>query len=196
MHDRQFCEVLMTVQKASLLHRDRREPRQLMTLAVRNEDEQEEDSGLDEDEQPTEHQRLTKTQIKMVNQYHQNLGSIEARVFESVKGSSCKTCSALEYVRCDLCRLRSTRDHSLLERLQSQATSLISSLLWTCSTLHADFEHHSSWHEFPGATSCDKTGTTAVVWSTFGTPDVMHLDRMVSVKDMGVVKDLLEGPRN
>ena len=46
-HDRQLCEVLMTALKASLLHRDRREPRQLMTLAVRNDDEQEEDSGLD-----------------------------------------------------------------------------------------------------------------------------------------------------
>ena len=64
----------MTALKASLLHRDRREPRQLMTLAVRNDDEQEEDSGLDEDEQPAEHQRPTETQIKMVNQYHRNLG--------------------------------------------------------------------------------------------------------------------------
>ena len=72
-HDRQFCEVLMTALKASLLHRDRREPRQLMTLAVRNDDEQEEDSGLDEDEPPAEHQRPTETQIKMVNQYHRNL---------------------------------------------------------------------------------------------------------------------------
>ena len=38
-HARQFCEVLLTALKASLLHRDRREPSQLMTLAVRNDDE-------------------------------------------------------------------------------------------------------------------------------------------------------------
>ena len=56
-HDRQFCDVLMTALKASLLPRDRREPSQLMTLAVRNDDEQEEDSGLDEDEPPADHQR-------------------------------------------------------------------------------------------------------------------------------------------
>ena len=33
-HDRQFCEVLTTALKVSLLHRDRREPRQLITLTV------------------------------------------------------------------------------------------------------------------------------------------------------------------
>ena len=94
-HDRQFCEVLRTALKASLLHRDRREPRQLMTLAVRNEDEQKEDSGLDEDEQPAEHQRPTETQIKMVNQYHRNLGHPSRReFFESVKGSLRETYSA------------------------------------------------------------------------------------------------------
>ena len=54
-HPRQFYELLVTAVKASLLHRDRREPSQLMTLAVRNDDEQEEDSGLDEDEAPADH---------------------------------------------------------------------------------------------------------------------------------------------
>ena len=48
-HDRRFCEILTTALKASLLNRDRREPRQLMTLTVRNDDDQEEDSGLDEE---------------------------------------------------------------------------------------------------------------------------------------------------
>ena len=94
-HDRQFCEVLTTALKASLLHRDRREPRQLMTLTVRNDEEREEDSGLDEDEQPAEHQCPTETQIKMVNQYHRNLGHpSRARVSKSVEGNSRETCSA------------------------------------------------------------------------------------------------------
>ena len=56
-HDRRFCEILTTALKASLLNRDRREPRQLMTLRVRNDEEREEDSGLDEEEeQPAEYQ--------------------------------------------------------------------------------------------------------------------------------------------
>ena len=82
-HD-QFCEVLMTALKASLLHRDRREPSQLMTLAIRNDDEQEEDSGLNEDEPPADHQRPTETQIKMVNQYDRNLGHPSRREFLKV----------------------------------------------------------------------------------------------------------------
>ena len=60
-HARQFCEVLVTAVKVSFLHPDRREPSQLMTLALRNDDEQEEDSGLDEDEAPADHQRTTET---------------------------------------------------------------------------------------------------------------------------------------
>ena len=98
-HDRRFCEVLMTALKASLLHRDRREPRQLMTLAVRNDDEQEEDSGLDEDEQPAEHQRPTETQIKMVNQYHRNLGHPSRREFLKVLKAAHAKPVVLEYVR-------------------------------------------------------------------------------------------------
>ena len=47
---RQFCDVSVTAVSACLLHRDRREPGQPMTLAVRNDDEWDEDSGLDEDE--------------------------------------------------------------------------------------------------------------------------------------------------
>ena len=98
-HDRPFCEVLMTALKASLLHRDRREPRQLMTLAVRNDDEQEEDSGLDEDEQPAEHQRPTETQIKMVNQYHRNRGHTSRREFLTVLKAAHAKPVVLEYVR-------------------------------------------------------------------------------------------------
>ena len=98
-HDRQFCEVVMTALKASLLHRDRREPRQLMTLAVRNDDEQEEDSGLDEDEQPAEHQRPTETQIKMVNQYHRNLGHPSRREFLKVLKAAHAKPVVLECVR-------------------------------------------------------------------------------------------------
>ena len=87
-------EVLTTALIASLLHRDRREPRQLMTLTVRNDDEQGEDSGLDEDEQPAGHQRPTETQIKMMNQYHRNLGHPSRREFLKVLKGARETCSA------------------------------------------------------------------------------------------------------
>ena len=98
-HDRQFYEELMTALKASLLHRDRRDPSQLMTLAVRNDDEQEEDSGLDEDEPPAEHQRPTETQIKMVNQYHRNLRYPSRREFLKVLVAVHAKPVVLEYVR-------------------------------------------------------------------------------------------------
>ena len=98
-HDRQFCELLMTALKASLLHRDRREPSQPMTLAVRNDDEQQEDSGLDEDEPPADHQRPTETQIKMVNQYHRNLGHPSRREFLKVLMAAHAKPAVLEYVR-------------------------------------------------------------------------------------------------
>ena len=55
-----------------------------MTLAVRNDDEQEEDSGLDEDAPLADHQRPTETQIKMVDQYHRNLGHPSRREFLKV----------------------------------------------------------------------------------------------------------------
>ena len=89
----------MTALKASLLHQDRREPRPLMTLAVRNDDEQEEGSGLDEDELPAEHQRPTETQIKMVNQYHRNLGHPSRREFLKVLKAAHAKLVVLEYVR-------------------------------------------------------------------------------------------------
>ena len=103
-HDQQFCEVLMTALKASLLHRallrrDRREPSQLMTLAARNDDEQEEDSGLNEDEPPADHQRPTETQIKMVNQYHRHLGHASRREFLKVLKAVYAKLVLLEYVR-------------------------------------------------------------------------------------------------
>ena len=111
-HDRQFCEVLMTALKASLLHRDRREPRQLMTLTVRNDEEQEEDSGLDEDEQPAEHQRPTEDTDQDGESVSSKPGtSIEARVSESVEGSSRETRSArICPTGISLCRLRCTHE--------------------------------------------------------------------------------------
>ena len=102
-HDRQFCKVLTTALKGSLLHRDRREPRQLMTLVVRNDEEQEEDSGLEEDEQPAEYQRPTETQIKMVNQYHRNLGHPSRREFRKVLKAAHAKPAVLEYVRRECC---------------------------------------------------------------------------------------------
>ena len=138
-HDRQFCEILTTALKASLLHRDRREPRQLMTLTVRNDEEREEDSGLEEDEQPAEYEHPTETQIKMVNQYHRNLGHPSRREFLKVlKAAHAKPqCSNTSDVNTVVRNVTHTRNHSLLERLQSPAlTSLIASLPWTCSTFH------------------------------------------------------------
>ena len=71
-----------------------------MTLAVRNDGEQEEDSGHDEDEeQPAEHQRPTETQIKMVDQYHQNLGHPSRREFLKVLKAAHAKPAVLEYVR-------------------------------------------------------------------------------------------------
>ena len=89
----------MIAVKASLLHQDRREPSQLMTLAVRSDDEQEEDSGLDEDEAPADHQHSTETQIRMVDQYHRNLGHPSRREFLKVLKAAHVKLAVLEYVR-------------------------------------------------------------------------------------------------
>ena len=97
-HPRQFCELLVRAVKASLLHRDRREPSQLMTLAVRNDDEQEEDSGLDEDEAPADHQHPAEAQIKVVDQYHRNFGHPPRRVFLKVLKAAHTKPAVLEYV--------------------------------------------------------------------------------------------------
>ena len=98
-HPRQFCEVLVTAMKASLLHRDRRKPSQPMTLAVRNDDEQDEDSRLDEDEAPTHDRHPTESQIKMVDQYHRNLGHPTRREFLKVLKAAHAKPAVLEYVR-------------------------------------------------------------------------------------------------
>ena len=147
-HDRQSCEVLMTALKASLLHRDRREPSQLMTLAVRNDDEQEEDSGLDEDEQPAEHQRPTETQIKMVNQYHRNLGHPSRREFLKVLKAAHAKPVVLEYVRreyrCADCDAHTKPQPS---RKAASPGRVLHSI---ARTISSDFERHLSWHEFPG----------------------------------------------
>ena len=71
-HPRQFCELLVTALKASLLRRDRREPSQLLTLSARNDDERDEDSGLDEDEASTDNQHPTEAQIMMLDQHHRH----------------------------------------------------------------------------------------------------------------------------
>ena len=135
-HDRRFCEILTTALKASLLNRDRREPRQLMTLTVRNDEEREEDSGLEEEEeQPAEYQLPTETQIKMVNQYHRNLGHPSRREFLKVlKAAHAKLqCSNMSDVNIVVQTAMHTRSHSLLERPQFHVrTSSIVSLPWTC----------------------------------------------------------------
>ena len=88
-YPRQHSEVLVTGVKASLLHPDRREPGKSMTLAVREDDEpaddgRYEDSGLDDDDAPTDDLRPTEGQIKMLDQYHRNLGHPSRRKFLKV----------------------------------------------------------------------------------------------------------------
>ena len=98
-HPRQFCELLVTAVKASLLRQERREKSQLMTLAVRNDDEQDEDSGFDEDEAPADHQHPTEAQIKMVDQYHRNVGHPSRRELLKVLKAAHAELAVLEYVR-------------------------------------------------------------------------------------------------
>ena len=96
----QFCEVMVTAIKASRQHRDRSAPVQPMTLVVTENDEpaddgRDADSGLDEDDAPADDLQPTESQIKMVDQYHRNLGHSSRRgVFEGVEGCSRKTCRA------------------------------------------------------------------------------------------------------
>ena len=126
-HDRQFCEVLMTALKASLLHRDRRdrrEPRQLMTLAVR-ETTTSKRKTLD----------LTRTSRQEITNAHGDTDqdgesvsskpgtSIEARVAESVEGSSHETCSArICPTRIPLCRLRRTHETKAFSKGRNPTT--------------------------------------------------------------------------
>ena len=156
-HDRQFCEVLMTALKASLLHRDRRDPSQLMTLAVRNDDEQEEDSGLDDDEPPADHQRPTETQIKMVDQYHRNLGHPSRREFLKVLKAAHTKPAVLEYVRreyrcadCDAHTKPEPSRKAAIPRTYELNRIIPGRVLhFFARTISSGFEHHLSWHEFP-----------------------------------------------
>ena len=123
-HDRLFCEVLMTALKASLLHRDRREPRQLMTLTGKKRRRARGRLGARRGRATSR----TSTSHRDTDQDGESVSSkfgtsVEARVSEGVEGCSCNTCSArLCSTRISLCRLRrTTRSHSLLERSPSHA---------------------------------------------------------------------------
>ena len=185
----------MTALKASLLHRDRREPRQLMTLAVRNDDEQEEDSGLDEDEQPAEQQRPTETQIKMVNQYHRNLGHPSRREFLKVLKAAHAKPAVLEYVR----REYRCADFDAHTKPQLSRKGAIPRTYEFHRIIAFDLFYiplrgqslpilniicHGTNFQVAALMRQDGTHTTAMVWSTFqrswrrffGTPDVMITD--------------------
>ena len=104
-YPRQFCEVMVTAVKASLLHRDRGAPVQPMTLEVREndepaDDERDTDSGLDEGDAPADDLQPTESQTKMVDQCHRNLGHPSHREFLKVlKAANAKPVVLLKYVR-------------------------------------------------------------------------------------------------
>ena len=192
-HDRQFCVVLMTALKASLLHLDRREPSQLMTLAVRNDDEQEEDSGLDEDEPRADHQRTTETQIKMVNQYHRNLGHASRREFLKVLNAAHTKPVVLEYVRREYrCADRDAHTKPQPSRKAAIPGTYEFNLIIALDVFYIPLRGqslpilniicHGTNFQVPALMRQDGTPTAALVWSTFqrrryfGTPDVMITD--------------------
>ena len=160
-HPRQFCELLVKAVKASLLPRDRREPSQLMTLSVRNDDEQDEDSGLDEDEASTDNQHPTEAQIKMVDQYHRHLGYPSRREFLKVLRAVHAKLAVLEYVRREY-RCADCDAHS--KPPYHSSGCVFHSI---ARTVPAGFEHHLPWHEIPSrcphATRRDPHGRSSVV---------------------------------
>ena len=177
---RQFCEVLMTALKASLLHRDRREPRQLMTMA---------------DEQPAEHQRPTETQIKMVNQYHRNLGHPSRREFLKVLKAAHAKPAVLEYVRreyrCADCEAHTKPQPSrkaaiprTYELNRIIALDVFYIPLRGQSLPILNIICHGTNFQVAALMRQDGTPTAAMAWSTFqrswrryfGTPDVMITD--------------------
>ena len=194
-HDRRFCEILTTALKASLLNRDRREPRQLMTLTVRNDEEREEDSGLEEEEQPAEYQLPTEMQIKMVNQYHRNLGHPSRREFLKVLKAAHAKPAVLEYVRreyrcadCDAhtkpqpsrkAAIPRTYEFNRIIALDVFYISLRGQSLPVLNIIC-----HGTNFQVAALMRQDGTPTAAMVWSTFqrswrryfGTPDVMITD--------------------
>ena len=121
----------------------RREHSQPTTLAVRSEDEQEEDSGLDNDETPTEHQRPTET--------HQDGGLVSSKFGTSVEARRLLLrslqCSNMFDVNTVVQTATHTRSHSLLERPQFHAPT--SSIVSLRGSSPSGFEHHLSWHECP-----------------------------------------------
>ena len=129
-----------------------------MTLAVRNDDEQEEDSGLDEDEPPADHQRLTETQIKMVNQYHRNLGHPSRREFLKVLKAAHAKPVVLEYVRreyrcadCDAhTKPQPSRKAAIPRTYEFNRILALDVFYIPLRGQSSGFEHHLPWHEFQG----------------------------------------------
>ena len=195
-HDRRFCEILTTALKASLLHRDRREPRQLMTLTVRNDEEREEDSGLEEEEeQPAEYQLPTETQIKMVNQYHRNLGHPSRREFLKVLKAAHAKPAVLEYVRreyrcadCDAHTKPQPSRKAAIPRTYEFNRIIALDVFYIPlrgqSLPILNIICHGTNFQVAALMRQDGTPTAAMVWSTFqrswrryfGTPDVMITD--------------------
>ena len=159
-HPGQFYELLVIALKASLLRRDRREPSQLMTLSVRNDDEQDEDSGLDEDEASTDNQHPTEAQIKMMDQHHRHLGLPSRREFLKVLKAVHAKPAFLDYVRreyrCADCDAHSKPQPSRKAAIPSRAQSLLV-LNNIC---------HGTKFQVAALMQQDETPMAAVVWST------------------------------
>ena len=165
-----------------------------MTLAVRKDEEQEEDSGLDENEQPAEHQYPTETQIKMVNQYHRNLGHPSSREFLKVLKAAHAKPPVREYVRreyrcadCDAhAKPQPSRKAAIPRTYEfNRITALdVFYIPLRGQSLPILNICHDTNFQIAALMRQDGTPTAAMVWSTFqrswrryfGTPDVMITD--------------------
>ena len=194
-YDQRFCEILTTALRTSLLHRDRREPRQLTTLAVRNDEEQEDSGFEEEEEQPAQHQRPTETQIKMVNQYHRNLGHPSRREFLKVLKAAHAKPAVLEYVRreyrcadCDAHTKPQPSRKAAIPRTYEFNRIIALDVFYIPlrgqSLPILNIICHGTNFQVAALMRQDGTPTAAMVWSTFqrswrryfGTPDVMITD--------------------
>ena len=132
-----------------------------MTLVVRNDEEQEEDSGFDEDEQPAEHQSPTETDQDGESVSSKPGTSIEARFLKVLKAAHAKP-AVLENVR------REYRCADCDAHTKPQPSR--KALLWTCSTFHCADNLFRFCTSFAMARisrllpSCDKTGLPHLQW--------------------------------
>ena len=185
-HDRQFCVGLTTALKASLLHRDRREPRQHKSKRKTR------GSTRTSNQQNI---NVPQTQIKMVNQYHRNLGHPSRREFLKVLKEAHAKPAVLEYVRreyryadCDAHTKPQPSRKAAIPRIYEFnriiALDVFDIPLRGQSLPILNIICHGTNFQVAALMRQDGTPTAAMVWSTFqpswrrcfGTPDVMITD--------------------